>query len=134
MSIGNPAANLPRIPNWDNDAYRKVSAGPYTYQANALRCMDNFMDASHFPHVHAGINGCSDEPDTTIVYKVIEKEHELQTTEFTVVQPYADACGIPLTVKYHYYCLSPTVAYSDKQTGPGDHWFTWCALTPHRRR
>lgn len=130
VSIGNPAADLPRIPHWDNDAYRKVSAGPYAYQANALRCMDNFMDASHFPHVHAGINGRGDEPDTTIVYKVIEKEHELQTTEFSVVQPYADARGIPLTVKYHYYCLSPTVAYSDKQTGPEDHWFTWCALTP----
>jgi hypothetical protein len=46
------------------------------------------------------------------------------------VQPYADARGIPLTVRYHYYCLSPTVAYSDKQTGPQEHWFTWCAMTP----
>ncbi|WP_420477174.1 Rieske 2Fe-2S domain-containing protein [Noviherbaspirillum sp. ST9] len=130
VSIGTPQSDVPRIPRWDDDEYRKVHAGPYFYNANALRCLDNFMDASHFPHVHPGINGRGDEPDTTIHYKVIEKEDELQTTEFTVVQPYADARGIPLSVRYHYYCLSPTVAYSDKQTGPNDHWFTWCALTP----
>lgn len=128
--IGTPPADLPRLPKWDDPTYRKVHAGPYSYQANALRCMDNFMDASHFPHVHPGINGRGDEPDTTIHYEVIETETELRTTEFTVVQPYADARGIPLAVRYHYYCLSPTIAYSDKQTGPEDHWFTWCALTP----
>ena len=130
VSIGTPATDVPRLPHWDNNEFRKVKAGPYAYQANALRCLDNFMDASHFPHVHPGVNGRGDQPDTTIHYKVIEKEHELQTTEFTVVQPYADARGIPLTVGYHYYCLSPTVAYSDKQTGPQEHWFTWCAMTP----
>lgn len=88
------------------------------------------MDAAHFPHVHPGINGRGDQPDTTINYKVIERDGELQTTEFTVIQPYADGRGLPLAVNYHYYCLSPTVAYSDKQTGPEQHWFTWCAMTP----
>lgn len=130
VSIGEPAGDVPRLPMWDDPAYRKVHAGPYAYQANALRCMDNFMDASHFPHVHPGINGRGDAPDTTIDYDVIERDGELRTTEFTVVQPFADARGIPLSVRYHYYCLAPTVAYSDKQTGPQDHWFTWCALTP----
>lgn len=130
VSIGLPASEIPRMPHWDNQDYRKVHAGPYHYKANALRCLDNFMDASHFPHVHPGINGNAENPDTTIQYKIIEKENEIQTTEFTVVQPYADARGIPLSVQYHYYCLSPTVAYSDKQTGPENHWFTWCALTP----
>ena len=51
-SIGTPKNNVPNIPHWDNDEYRKVKAGPYPYKANALRCLDNFMDASHFPHVH----------------------------------------------------------------------------------
>jgi phenylpropionate dioxygenase-like ring-hydroxylating dioxygenase large terminal subunit len=130
VSIGEPASDVPRLPKWDDVAYRKVHAGPYVYAANALRCMDNFMDASHFPHVHAGINGRADEPDTTITYTVADLGSELQTTQFTVVQPFADARGIPLAVNYHYYCLSPTVAYSDKQTGPEEHWFTWAALTP----
>jgi phenylpropionate dioxygenase-like ring-hydroxylating dioxygenase large terminal subunit len=130
VSIGSPTADIPRLPQWDNSAYRKAYAGPYAYKANALRCMDNFMDASHFPHVHAGINGRGDQPDTTIHYELIDTGSELQTTEFTVMQPYADARGIPLAVRYRYYCLSPTVAYSDKQTGPEDHWFTWAALTP----
>ncbi|MDP1653501.1 MAG: aromatic ring-hydroxylating dioxygenase subunit alpha [Rhodocyclaceae bacterium] len=130
VSIGTPVADLPRLPHWDDAEYRKVAAGPYRYQANALRCLDNFMDASHFPHVHPGVNGRGDKPDTTINYKIIEKDNELQTTDFTVIQPYADARGIELEVRYHYYCLSPTVAYSDKQTGPKEHWFTWCAMTP----
>ncbi len=130
VSMGDPVADIPRLPHWDDAEFRKVKAGPYAYDANALRCLDNFMDASHFPHVHPGVNGSADAPDTTINYQVIETGNELRTTEFTVVQPYADARGIPLTVRYHYYCLSPTVAYSDKQTGPDEHWFTWCAMTP----
>jgi phenylpropionate dioxygenase-like ring-hydroxylating dioxygenase large terminal subunit len=129
-SIGKPKNDVPNLPHWESDEYRKVKTGPYSYKANALRCLDNFMDASHFPHVHPGVNGRGDVPDTTIHYEVIENENELKTTEFTVVQPFADARGIPLTVRYHYYCLSPTVAYSDKQTGPEEHWFTWCAMTP----
>jgi phenylpropionate dioxygenase-like ring-hydroxylating dioxygenase large terminal subunit len=130
VSLGEPANDVPRLPHWDDIEFRKVKAGPYAYGANALRCLDNFMDASHFPHVHPGVNGRADEPDTTINYQVIEASGELRTTEFTVVQPFADGRGIPLTVHYHYYCLSPTVAYSDKQTGPQEHWFTWCAMTP----
>lgn len=73
------------LPHWDDAGFRKVHAGPYHYKANALRCLDNFMDAAHFPHVHPGVNGRGDQPDTTIHYSVIEKENELQTTEFTVV-------------------------------------------------
>lgn len=130
VSLGSPSADVPRLPEWDSAEYRKVAAGPYTYAANALRCLDNFMDASHFPHVHPGVNGRGDNPDTTINYKVLDKGTELQTTAFKVVQPFADARGVELEVEYHYYCLSPTVAYSDKQTGPNQHWFTWCAMTP----
>ena len=130
VCLGSPKNDVPRLPMWDNPDYRKTYAGPYTYQANSMRCMDNFMDASHFPHIHPGINGIGNAPDTTIHYEVIETDSELKTTQFSVNQPYADARGIPLKVNYHYYCLSPTVAYSDKQTGPEQHWFTWAALTP----
>jgi len=130
VSLGTPESGVPRLPEWGNPEYRQAYAGPYSYQANALRCMDNFMDASHFPHVHPGMNGRGDMPDTTIDYQVIVQERELQTTEFCVVQPHADHRGIPLTVRYRYYCLGPTVAYSDKVTGEGQHWFTWCAITP----
>jgi len=130
VCLGSPARDIPRIPQWDNEAYRKCFTGPYSFRANALRCIDNFIDATHFPFVHSGINGRPDAPDTTIDYEVIEQDGELQTTEFSVVQPDADARGIQLTVKYRYYCIAPTIAYSDKDTGSGEHWFTWAAVTP----
>jgi phenylpropionate dioxygenase-like ring-hydroxylating dioxygenase large terminal subunit len=130
VCMGEPASDVPRLPHWDDPDFRKVSAGPYDFNANALRCLDNFMDASHFPYVHDGVNGNSDSPDTTINYQVSEIGTELRTTAFAVIQPFADARGVPLAVTYNYFCLSPTVAYSDKVTGPGQHWVTWCALTP----
>ncbi len=130
VSLGEPESDVPRLPHWSCDSYRKVNAGPYQFNANAMRCLDNFMDASHFPHVHDGINGRADQPDTQIQYEVCEENNELRTTEFRVVQPFADARGVLLEVGYHYYCLSPTVAYSDKQTGENEHWYTWCATTP----
>ena len=130
VCLGEPAKDIPRIPHWLDSAYRRSFAGPYLFRANALRCIDNFIDASHFPFVHSGINGRPEAPDTTIEYEVTENNGELQTSEFFVVQPDADARGIQLRVKYRYYCVAPTVAYSDKETGPGEHWFTWAAVTP----
>ena len=130
VCLGNPSKDVPRLPQWEDATYRKTFTGPYLFKANALRCIDNFIDASHFPHVHSGINGRPEAPDTTIEYEVAEQDGELQTTEFSVVQPDADARGIQLQVRYRYYCLSPTVAYSDKDTGNAEHWFTWAAVTP----
>jgi phenylpropionate dioxygenase-like ring-hydroxylating dioxygenase large terminal subunit len=130
VCLGEPAREVPRIPQWENEAYRKCFTGPYLFRANALRCIDNFIDAAHFPFVHSGINGRPEAPDTTIEYEVAEVEGELATSEFFVVQPDADARGIQLRVKYRYYCLTPTVAYSDKETGEDEHWFTWAAVTP----
>ena len=130
VCLGEPVRDIPRIPHWDDSAFRKSFAGPYLFRANALRCVDNFIDASHFPHVHSGINGRPEAPDTTIEYEVTEVDGELRTSEFAVVQPDADARGIQLQVRYRYYCLAPTIAYSDKDTGSGEHWFTWAAVTP----
>lgn len=130
VCLGNPVRDIPRIPHWENGEFRKSFAGPYSFRANALRCIDNFIDATHFPFVHSGINGRPEAPDTTIDYEVLEQDGELQTTEFSVVQPDADARGIQLEVRYRYYCIAPTIAYSDKDTGSGEHWFTWAAVTP----
>ena len=130
VCLGEAARPIPRLPRWEDDTYRKCFTGPYQFRANALRCIDNFIDATHFPFVHSGINGRPEAPDTTIEYAVDEQDGELQTSEFSVVQPDADSRGVQLTVKYRYYCLTPTVAYSDKETGPGEHWFTWASVTP----
>ncbi|MFC6841593.1 aromatic ring-hydroxylating oxygenase subunit alpha [Xanthomonas theicola] len=130
VCIGEPRGDIPRIPKFDDPSFRKSYTGPYLFRANALRCIDNFIDATHFPFVHSGINGRPEAPDTTIDYQVTEHDGELQTSEFSVVQPDADARGIQLQVRYRYYCLAPTVAYSDKDTGSGEHWFTWAAVTP----
>jgi phenylpropionate dioxygenase-like ring-hydroxylating dioxygenase large terminal subunit len=130
VCLGEPARGIPEIPHWLDSDYKKSFAGPYRFGANALRCVDNFIDATHFPFVHSGINGKPEAPDTTIDYQVTEHGGELRTSEFRVVQPDADARGVELEVKYRYYCQGPTVAYSDKETGPGEHWFTWAAITP----
>jgi phenylpropionate dioxygenase-like ring-hydroxylating dioxygenase large terminal subunit len=130
VCLGAPSREIPQIPHWLDSSYRKSFAGPYAFRANALRCIDNFIDASHFPHVHSGINGRPEAPDTTIDYRVTELDGELQTSEFSVIQPDADARGIQLRVKYRYYCQTPTIAYSDKETGSEEHWFTWAAVTP----
>jgi phenylpropionate dioxygenase-like ring-hydroxylating dioxygenase large terminal subunit len=54
VCLGVPATDVPSFPEWDDPAYRKVPAGPYRFRAYATRVLEDFLDAGHYPFVHAG--------------------------------------------------------------------------------
>jgi phenylpropionate dioxygenase-like ring-hydroxylating dioxygenase large terminal subunit len=54
VCLGSPAAEVPPFPEWDDPSYRKVPAGPYRFRAYAPRVLEDFLDAGHYPFVHAG--------------------------------------------------------------------------------
>jgi phenylpropionate dioxygenase-like ring-hydroxylating dioxygenase large terminal subunit len=69
-SLGDPRHDIPPFPEWDSKEFRIFHAGPYPFGANAFRSVENFLDATHFPFVHAGLNGVMDTPDQINDYKV----------------------------------------------------------------
>lgn len=113
-SLGEPKHSVPTFPEWDDAEFRKFNAGPYFFKANGFRSVENFIDATHFPFVHAGLNGVEDAPDKLEDYSVYEDESGLQTSEIRVFQPYGDHRQVPVNATYVYRVFRPLVAYFSK--------------------
>ncbi|PQQ38933.1 aromatic ring-hydroxylating dioxygenase subunit alpha [Photorhabdus akhurstii] len=130
VSLLEPLRPIPFFPEWDKPNFRKVVAGPYYYKANALRSLENFIDASHFPFVHANLNGLPDAPEEIKKYTVNQDDRGLHSSEISVFQPYGDHRGIPVTARYCYSVLNPTTAYFEKKTGDIERFCTFFNATP----
>lgn len=52
-----PIVDILPIPEWDDPALDKVWIPPVDVNAGAAQIIDNFLDFSHFPYVHAGTFG-----------------------------------------------------------------------------
>lgn len=120
VCMGEPTADIPVFPHWDDASVLKVHSGPYIYNANGFRAIENFIDASHFPFVHAGLNGVMDKPDKLEPYTVDEVDTGLRSSEVKVFQPFGDARGVPLMAFYTYHTFRPLVAYFSKRTQQAD--------------
>jgi len=113
-SLGNPAHEIPVFPEWGKDEFRIVHAGPYPFGANAFRSVENFIDATHFPFVHAGLNGVMTAPDKINDYQVTSGPEGLATSGVRVYQPYGDHRQVPVNAEYFYRVFRPTTAYFSK--------------------
>lgn len=140
-SLGAPAHGVPEFPEWNDDSFRKFSAGPYFFKANGFRSVENFVDATHFPFVHAGLNGVEAAPDKLDDYKVFEDEKGISTSEIRVFQPYGDHRQIAVNAGYVYRVFRPLVAYFSKHVqiadvtkqhlgGPNDRFCTFLTAQP----
>jgi len=112
--LGTPAHEIPDFPEWHDESYKKVVCGPYKFRSG-YRAVENFVDPTHFPFVHAGVNGIIDQPDPILPYQVTESAEGLATSEIRVTQPYGDPRNIPVTAYYAYKCMRPLVAYFKKR-------------------
>jgi len=65
--LSEPVTGLPECPVLADPAYRFLQLGMQSWQTSAARQVENFMDVSHFPFVHAGTFG---NPDITEVPRV----------------------------------------------------------------
>lgn len=52
-----PVTDILHIPEWDDESLTKVWMPPVDIDAAAAQAIDNFLDFSHFPYVHAGTFG-----------------------------------------------------------------------------
>jgi len=76
---------LPEVPELEDGSWAVVTAGPYRWQCDAARQVENFTDFGHFPWVHPGLLG---DPDRPVVPR-----HEVRTDghvlHYTIVRPEA---------------------------------------------
>jgi phenylpropionate dioxygenase-like ring-hydroxylating dioxygenase large terminal subunit len=76
---------LPEIPEFENGTWKIVNTGPFEWNSDASRQVENFTDFGHFPWVHPGLLG---DPERPIVpdCTVDTKGHVLH---YQVVRPEA---------------------------------------------
>lgn len=85
LADGESAYALPEIPEFESGVYKVVNTGPFAWQSDASRQVENFTDFGHFPWVHPGLLG---DPDRPVVpdHSVETREHVLH---YTIVRPEA---------------------------------------------
>jgi phenylpropionate dioxygenase-like ring-hydroxylating dioxygenase large terminal subunit len=116
VCMGEPRREIPAFPEWDDVSFKKVTAGPYLYRAHGPRVIENFLDAAHFPFVHAGYLG---DPSKTQIgdYQVESCAEGIVATDIPVWQPDPGGTGRSAEVFYTYRVLRPLTASFVKMHG-----------------
>jgi phenylpropionate dioxygenase-like ring-hydroxylating dioxygenase large terminal subunit len=114
--MGEPAQDVPVIPEWDDPSFRNVLWGPWSVPAAGPRLVENFLDVAHFPYVHEGLLG---DVDHTAIddYTADLTAEGLVTSEINVWQPNPDGTGVGSYSTYVYRVFRPLVGYFIKRTG-----------------
>ena len=138
---------LPEYSAWSDHDYRTVRIPLYDWHSSAARRVENFIDFSHFPFVHAGVLGDPDKPeipdhpvtrsDHTIAFElgVEEVPNELkgdqaldgpiqrQPSTYTVSMPYSVELDQPLGEGRHFRLFMASSPVGRKETRT----FSWCS-------
>ena len=63
VALGEPRWPLPEVPELESpEEWQVVRCGPYSWQSDASRQVENFTDFGHFPWVHPGLLGDPSRP------------------------------------------------------------------------
>ena len=86
VALGEPTHDLPDIPELESEDWRVVNTGPFPWDSDASRQVENFTDFGHFPWVHPGLLGDVERP--------VVPEYSVQTDgrilRYSVVRPEAE--------------------------------------------
>jgi phenylpropionate dioxygenase-like ring-hydroxylating dioxygenase large terminal subunit len=62
LCLDDPWAPLPEFPEVEDPSYHTFYFGDEIWETSAARMIENFIDTSHFPFVHAGLNASPENP------------------------------------------------------------------------
>ena len=83
VALKAPVYPLPEIKQFDQKNWKFVETGPFEWQSDAYRQLENFTDFGHFTWVHPGLLGDPDRPEVPEC-KVETKGHVLH---YAIVRP-----------------------------------------------
>src|SRR5262249_56072346 len=62
VCLDEPRAPIPELREIEDPNYHTFFYGAESWETSAARMIENFIDTSHFPYVHPGINATPDAP------------------------------------------------------------------------
>lgn len=129
VCLGNPTQDLVDFPEWDEPGYRGLIAGPYTIHTSGPRAIENFLDVTHLPILHADILGSPQHPEIA--------DYEVQVTPTGIVarnlriwQPDPYGTGSGSEVVYDYRVERPLTAHLRKPNPNGENLALLYHVTP----
>lgn len=129
VCLGDPTQDIVDFPEWCEPGYRGLIAGPYAIHTSGLRAIENFLDVTHLPILHAGILGSPQRPEIA--------DYEVQVTSAGVVarnlriwQPDPYGTGSGSEVVYDYRVERPLAAHLRKPNPNGENLALLYHVTP----
>jgi len=128
-SLGEPTTDLPPFPEWEQPGFVTAPCGPFDrVRAHGPRIIENFLDATHFAFVHAGVLG---DPAHAAIgeYEVEIRDDGVFSEPIAVYQPnpFGDRAG---TVQYIYSAFRPLTAHFTKKSPNATNGLL-LVVTPH---
>jgi phenylpropionate dioxygenase-like ring-hydroxylating dioxygenase large terminal subunit len=111
--LGEPANDLPPFPEWGQSGFARAVCGPFPHvRAHGPRLIENYLDAAHFPFVHAGMLG---DPARAAMedYETRLTPAGVESDPIWVYQPDPYG-GAPGRVSYTYHAYRPLSAHFTK--------------------
>ncbi len=100
VALEKPRWPLLDVPELESDAWKIVPTGPFVWNCDASRQVENFTDFGHFPWVHPGLLG---DPNRPVVpkHEVSQRDHVLHYEVVRPEAPNSDAFPIFANAEVH---------------------------------
>jgi len=108
VCFGVNPVTVPSVPEFEQTGAR-VHLSSHPVHAKAPRIVENYLDFSHLPFIHAGYLG---DPEQPLIedYKVDKVEDGLVARDLKIYQPDPDGSGVGAVASYDYFCYRPLIA------------------------
>lgn len=136
VALDEPITDVLHIPEWDDPSLDKVWMPPVDISAAAAQAIDNFLDFSHFPFVHAGTFGSDDDRlvgDFTTTKTddgwgfIVEYDHLIDNHEDPLVATGDHPLTQPRRMRYDYRVpFSANLRLELTMTGMINSIVMWC--------
>ncbi|WIG58747.1 MAG: Vanillate O-demethylase oxygenase subunit [Ktedonobacterales bacterium] len=129
VCLGEPANDIPPFPEDAQPEFVTAVCEPARHvQAHGPRLVENFLDAAHFPYVHAGVLGDPEHPEIgDFQVRIGPDGVESDPIEVYQPDPFGGTAGL---VHYTYHAYRPLTAHFSKSVGEGSFGLM-LAITPH---
>ncbi len=136
--LGDPIYPPPSVPMFDDPSYQFLHLDIYEWDCSMARRLENYFDFSHFPWVHDGLLGDSNQPrvDDYAVEKVGGELRFLagpfpEFTDNVKNAPTAESGGEPVFgAMKRYRVFVPNAMQLNSSAGETEDYVLWVCLAP----
>ncbi|MDG2615796.1 aromatic ring-hydroxylating dioxygenase subunit alpha [Thermoleptolyngbya sichuanensis XZ-Cy5] len=129
VCLGVPGQEIVDFPEWHEPGYRGLIAGPYTIHTSGPRAIENFLDVTHLPILHADILGSPQRPEIAD-YEVQVTPTGIEARNLRIWQPDPYGTGSGSEVVYDYRVERPLTAHLRKPNPSGANLALLYHVTP----